>query len=282
MAALDGLDDDIDWAALTHAYGSATDVPARLRAFAFWDGEQDDWDEVVEGLFTTIYHQGTVYGSTAVAVPFLIKMVADRRIKRRHWLLVLLGDIARGSSGTETHWILLPQRNAEEVAELTRRVHRERGWVRDCRAAVAEGFDRYVEALRDPAPLVRITAPFPLLACDGRAPEIASALWRTVDEDEDARARASAILGLGILSGPDTAFLARCQRVFDREDDECARVAAAMALAWHAGTDAPPEAVAVVRDASSNWGRIGPQYAWVPWENEAFPPSCLERTGARP
>src|SRR5262245_56349328 len=54
------------WGALTHAYGSASDVPdliSKLRAASL-----DDWDEARDALLTAIFHHGDVYTASFAAV----------------------------------------------------------------------------------------------------------------------------------------------------------------------------------------------------------------------
>ncbi|MEU5797338.1 hypothetical protein ABZ800_28000 [Streptomyces sp. NPDC047813] len=53
---LAGLD-DIDWAALGHAYGSAEDVPGQLRTVCGLDEEARE--SAFRSLFGNIFHQGT-------------------------------------------------------------------------------------------------------------------------------------------------------------------------------------------------------------------------------
>jgi hypothetical protein len=50
--------DTIDWATFSHAYGSAEDVPALIRALRSPDPETRDC--ALSELFSTIWHQGTV------------------------------------------------------------------------------------------------------------------------------------------------------------------------------------------------------------------------------
>jgi hypothetical protein len=60
--------EEVDWAALNHAYGSAVDVPDLIRAYA---NGQDDHDL----LYGRLCHQGTVYSATAAAVPFFLELL---------------------------------------------------------------------------------------------------------------------------------------------------------------------------------------------------------------
>jgi hypothetical protein len=70
---LDGID-DIPWRELSHAYGSADDVSALLRALLAQDPAEVD--EAADALWSSICHQGSVYSATPYAVPFLARMAA--------------------------------------------------------------------------------------------------------------------------------------------------------------------------------------------------------------
>ncbi|MGW7125959.1 hypothetical protein ACWGG3_37800, partial [Streptomyces sp. NPDC054901] len=68
---LAGLD-DIDWAALGHAYGSAEDVPGKLRTVCGPDEEARE--SAFRSLFANIFHQGTRYSASPYAVSFLARI----------------------------------------------------------------------------------------------------------------------------------------------------------------------------------------------------------------
>ncbi|WP_433920694.1 hypothetical protein OIE50_49900 [Streptomyces canus] len=68
---LAGLD-DIGWAALGHAYGSAEDVPGQLQAVCGPD--QEARESAFRSLFGNIFHQGTRYSASPYAVPFLTRI----------------------------------------------------------------------------------------------------------------------------------------------------------------------------------------------------------------
>src|ERR1022692_610498 len=79
-AALDELD-RVPWAELDHAYGTGKlgpqlyqDVAATLRQFGHT--KPAAFEEGVDALFSNLCHQGTIYQSTAFAVPFLAAFVA--------------------------------------------------------------------------------------------------------------------------------------------------------------------------------------------------------------
>ena len=105
--------DAIPWASLTHAGGSAADVPDLLRALrATPRGVK--WDESpLSTLFTNIWHQGTVYEATAYAVPFLLELAADPRNPLRVDILHLLSVIAQGTSYLDVHGNVLNEPDFE-------------------------------------------------------------------------------------------------------------------------------------------------------------------------
>ncbi|SEC06970.1 hypothetical protein [Streptomyces sp. KS_5] len=86
---LAGLDDR-PWGDVEHAYGSAEDVPAVLRALA--DDDPETAGAALHELYGNIWHQGTVYAATVEAVPYLARLAAAGY--RSADVLVLLGSIA--------------------------------------------------------------------------------------------------------------------------------------------------------------------------------------------
>ncbi|MGX9882744.1 hypothetical protein [Streptomyces sp. NPDC002276] len=63
----------IDWSELTHAYGSAEDIPG---LFARLGGSEDDavWQE----LWGSLCHQGSVYEASWAAMPVLVDIALER------------------------------------------------------------------------------------------------------------------------------------------------------------------------------------------------------------
>ncbi|MDR6980812.1 hypothetical protein J2X68_007554 [Streptomyces sp. 3330] len=88
---LAGLD-DIDWAALGHAYGSAEDVPGQLRTVCGPDEEARE--SAFRSLFSNIFHQGTRYSASPYAVPFLARIAVAGPAGARADALLLLTRLA--------------------------------------------------------------------------------------------------------------------------------------------------------------------------------------------
>ncbi|MFJ2746228.1 HEAT repeat domain-containing protein [Streptomyces sp. NPDC087440] len=88
---LAGLD-AIDWERLHHAYGSAHDVPDRLRLVC--GDDEDARKNAWLDLFNTIFHQGSRYTSSAAAVPFFARIAIAGPAHARPTALTMLTRLA--------------------------------------------------------------------------------------------------------------------------------------------------------------------------------------------
>ncbi|MGW6562615.1 hypothetical protein [Streptomyces hydrogenans] len=83
--------DDVDWAGLSHAYRSAEDVPGHIRTLCGSDDEARE--QAFTSLFCSIFHQGSRYSASPVAVPFLARIAVAGPAAAREdamWLLTRL------------------------------------------------------------------------------------------------------------------------------------------------------------------------------------------------
>ena len=90
---LQGLD-DIPWADLEHAYGSAADVPGLLRQLL--DPDPKVRSHALQHLYSNVFHQGTRYPATPYVVPFLIELCTNPAVPRRGDLLRFWGNLITG------------------------------------------------------------------------------------------------------------------------------------------------------------------------------------------
>ncbi|MGX9885596.1 HEAT repeat domain-containing protein [Streptomyces sp. NPDC002276] len=91
--------DEVDWASLRHAYGSAADVPELLRGLAAEDLAVRAG--ALDGMYGAVHHQGRVYDSTLACVPFLLALATDEGAAERGELVELLISIGRGHGSAE-------------------------------------------------------------------------------------------------------------------------------------------------------------------------------------
>ncbi|MGW4438891.1 HEAT repeat domain-containing protein [Streptomyces sp. NPDC004596] len=87
--------DEVDWASLRHACGSARDVPGWLRGLASADAAERQ--TALDGMFGTVHHEGNVYDSTLACVPFLFSLAAREAVPERGCIVELLVSIGAES-----------------------------------------------------------------------------------------------------------------------------------------------------------------------------------------
>lgn len=240
--------DSVPWRDLTHAYGSAADVPGLIRGLA--SPRRRRRKAALYELYGNIWHQGTVYEATAYAVPFLVELAQSGSVWERHHVLEFLAIVANGSSYLDVH---VEQAESHSYPDPLRddpdypaKLAREREWVRQARAAVLDGFPIYVKLLDDPEPDARMRAAYTLAALQERAAETVHALCRRLDCETLARPKACMLDSLGTLAGsaPDT--LRRLGAGLDGGEHPFVRLAAATTLARVLGEATPSEAVTIL------------------------------------
>ncbi|WP_327715513.1 HEAT repeat domain-containing protein [Streptomyces sp. NBC_00490] len=83
--------DEVDWASMRHAYGSAEDVPGLLKGLASADAAEREI--ALDGMYGAVHHQGDVYDSTLACVPFLFALAAREEVQERAGIVELLVSI---------------------------------------------------------------------------------------------------------------------------------------------------------------------------------------------
>ncbi|MGI5346902.1 hypothetical protein ACQEU8_01755 [Streptomyces sp. CA-250714] len=169
---LDGIE-DVDWAALEHAYGPAEDVPGLLRAAGSVDPGVRD--EALDELFSALCHQGSVYSATAAAVPFIARLALDGPGGR----LPLLWLLHAAADGTGPEY-------------------------RQVRRAVAAALPALLHLGADEDGSVRRTMVWITAACEEASLPLLPLLRARLDEEKDAEIRADLVTALGLLDvSPD-------------------------------------------------------------------------------
>jgi HEAT repeat len=195
---LSGLD-GVAWKALHHAYGPADDLPAAIRAAASTD--EQEADAAVEALFSSVFHQGTVYPASVAVVPFVAELAVTSAVHHRHLLVYLLGGMADPR-----------QAHGPDVAAVG--------------SALTAQVPRLLPLLADPDPKVREAAAYTLAQCPEMAGLVVARLRQRWPVEDVALVRASLLAAGGRLDP------AGCGRWLSAAlDDRQAAVRAAAALA---------------------------------------------------
>lgn len=178
---LDGLD-SVNWSAVKHAYGEATDVPELLRALL--SPEESVRGAAYSELFSTIWHQGTIYAASALAIPFLYELLVDPETPQKEGVALLIATIADGTGYFLVHarkeadqerWRSLL---AKQGKTLEIELEREAVEVKAVREAVSRDLRQLLPYLRDPHVQVRMS----IAAALGHFPEHASWLRPAIEE----------------------------------------------------------------------------------------------------
>ncbi|MEJ7734293.1 MAG: tetratricopeptide repeat protein [Polyangiaceae bacterium] len=217
--------DRVDWLALSHAYGTAEEVPGMIRALV-----GDDREARRRALYAAhgnIVHQGTRYTATPVAIGFIVEALANPKVPNRTDLLGLLVACVAGdfgptfgpNVGSGTIWgdATRPMAGYGETAEL----------LGACERAAAPAVPVVLELLADGD-----------VTCRAHAAWLLAALWAQTDRpvarariaerravERDPTVRAMLAFALTHLCDPGDPTLAS---VFADDEAKVARLLAAM------------------------------------------------------
>ncbi len=224
--------DDLDqqpWSELTHAYGSAKDVPTWLRQLT--SANERLRRSALMDLYGSICHQNWNCPATAYAVPYVIEVLQQPSVEQKAGLLEMLADIASCAPLQETAWrenTHVPSYNVPRHIPL-----------KDAHTAVAAGTLTYITLLDDPNLEIRAQAAYVLSAfpehCDDLWPTLESVLGR--EASESGRADLTSALGLLATSSPERWRL--FEPTFEQPDSDLLRFVAALTITRLAQEDTP-------------------------------------------
>ncbi|MGY0466646.1 HEAT repeat domain-containing protein [Kitasatospora sp. cg17-2] len=136
--------DDVDWSSMSHAYGSAGEVPLWLERMASPDPEVRE--KAFSSFYSAAHHQGDVYRCTTASIPYLFALADDPRTPDRAAVLALLLSIGRAALDRDPEGIY-----CSPAGDMTRPYAETVPRMRERAAA----FERYAA---DPDPRVRRAA----------------------------------------------------------------------------------------------------------------------------
>ena len=242
---LQGLD-DIDWAQYEHAYGPAVDVPDLIRALLSDDPEEVD--ETFYILHSTIWHQGTVYGASVYAVPFLLELLESDEMQDKASLLNLLDCLADGHSYQDVH-VRRPEKR--ETPEVQAEIKQELGWVVAAHQAVRKGIPVYLKLLRAADQDTQIFAAMVLSKFPEDALLLAENLHTAIESEPKPAVKRELVASLGCLIQARDDFpedqrrnaIRLLEAVFHDAPDKELALAAATALTEVTQITAPDEVI---------------------------------------
>jgi hypothetical protein len=199
--------DTISWSTLTHAYGSASDVPGQIRALT--SNNKKKRDRALWELYGNIFHQGTRYEATPYAIPFLYELLDMSSIEEKEKIIYLLVNLALGYEEEYLPEGFDPKYFRCHIAKLNltpneRSEYEKYGFsppvVIDCYDAVLKGVPLLLKLLDNPEVKIRQAATYAL----AWFPEIANDSVRTIrnrlERESDDLSIANIILAIGLLA----------------------------------------------------------------------------------
>lgn len=223
--------DNIPWAQLQTAYGSAEEVPIWIREL-IWD-DFEVRSNAAERLAQGLEHQTTVYTGTAAAIPFLLRL-SEHAVPDKHQILDVLDIIAYAaysytdeqmshySEPRELPTYLTPELRAEVLA-FPRTLERIR---HELRAGIPE----YFRLLSDPDFATRVVAARVLHHFEDQRAQLRRRLRDAIDRASDAKTREENITILGEVLAAAPADASIFTSAVASAESELARFVAADAL----------------------------------------------------
>lgn len=154
--------EEIDWSALTHAYGSASDVPRMLRDLA--SSDPGTRQSALWNAYGSIYHQGSVYTATVPAIEFVAEIARESEHADRSDLIEFLAQLGRVARYGDEYEV-----------------------VRDVAGAVSRHFDLFAAAARSDDPVEKMRGISGLAVCPDLPADLVEELLGTVGGDHRIR-----------------------------------------------------------------------------------------------
>lgn len=259
---------DADWAALSHAYGPATDVPVLIRALT--SQVEDERRTAVRKLHSTIYHQGDRFSASPVALKYLCELACSPDVPDRTWILRLITNLVAGDCTLRNGLSICDGERAlflgRALSEDEAREEAPRCWL-SCYRAVLPFVESLLE-LCETNDGLRKEAAYLLGCFRTRAAEIAPRLQHLVGQVSYTDAKAALLFALHRLDGPGFAAEPALMSLLPNLQAS-ARLVALMCLAnlkrQNCGTQLVKELRAGLHDVNEHRDEREAFYGHIPW-----------------
>jgi len=179
---LEGLN-KVDWQNVRHRNGPADNVPKLLQDLL--SNDKKTQSSAILQLFNNIWHHGTVYEATALAVPFLYEILESPFCFERFSIVWLLGAIANGSS---EHQAQHPEKEDKELI-----------WAKNAHIAVRQGVKTILGLLDEKDKDLRLPVVLLLASLPEEAAQIKPILSSILSIEKNTEVRAGLGLALALL-----------------------------------------------------------------------------------
>ncbi|WP_330302808.1 MULTISPECIES: HEAT repeat domain-containing protein [unclassified Streptomyces] len=189
--------DEVDWASMQHAYGSAEDVPGILRALA--SPCPQERETALDGMYGAVHHQGDVYDSTLACIPFLLALVTHAELPDRSGIVELLVSIGGGDADDVQHDEDDLSLDAGEEDRANDNNDNNDNYAM-ARTAIRAGAAVFVELVADRDPEVRRAVPRALVRFLVEPARVLGLLRQRLDDEREGGVRLALAEGLGLFT----------------------------------------------------------------------------------
>ncbi|MFD7684288.1 HEAT repeat domain-containing protein, partial [Streptomyces sp. NPDC060187] len=193
--------DEVDWASMEHAYGSAADVPELLRGLA--SRHPHEREAALDGMYGAVHHQGDVYDSTLACIPFLFGLVRHTGLPDRGGIVELLASIGGGDvddAPAEPDGRGSGRPGGDEHPGGPDTEDRPDDNYTVARAAIRSGAVVFLDLVTDADPEVRRAVPTPLVRFSEAPRRVLPLLIRQLTDEHDEGVRLALVEGLGLFA----------------------------------------------------------------------------------
>lgn len=198
--------DTIDWSRVANCYGTSEGIPAAIRELVSTNASVRD--RAREKLWMLLEHQGSVYEASALAVPFLLAILAEPHAQDKRKLVHFLAHL--GCRGLYLgHWyqglqtrLVVQSMKEDETFFSQDATDRYRRCEEDTHQGFREGLHIFLPLLSDPDPAIREEVAFLLATFPEDRSRLLPPLITQLQAENDEQVQCSLLLCLGYLLTP--------------------------------------------------------------------------------
>ena len=253
----------IDWRNLTHALGAAEDVPQQI--LGLMSDKASARAQVLNQLYSTIWHEGMVFEATAYAVPFLIQLLEHPNVQEKDQVLVLLSNLASGQAPVDV--MSSTKESGQEQAGLPNAATQRR-WAYDTYKTVMRGISVFIRLLEKGKLEERIAAPYVLSCFDSEADKLTPILISMLKKEQDPSVQGSILMCLGTFVSSGSKYESVLLSYAEAKHPRIVRAMAALAVGRISLERSPTFIVRMLIDIlNHDDSNLETAYQRLPWAN---------------
>jgi len=254
----------IDWPHVESCYGTSEEIPAAIRGLV--SAEASVRDRARETLWMSLEHQGSVYEASALAVPFLLAILADPQTQDKGQLVHFLAHL--GCRGLYLgHWyedlqtrLVLQSLKEDEPYFSQDATDRYRRWEDDTHQGFREGLHIFLPLLSDPDPAIREEVAFLLATFPEDRSRLLPPLITQLQTETNEQVQCSLLLCLGYLLTPTPDASQLLLHYLEEGETKLLQFTAARALCTLLKAQTPEKVIQVLFEVLTHPHPLQPSY----------------------